>query len=166
MSGMCSAKQCGCRSWELEPAFLSQDAHSRKDRGAEIATVAGGQSATQIPAPGLLLTENGPEVYTGTLVTEYSPPPHGACKWSQTLRLSCREPGYMPLPEQDFVSPALLSPPSYPVFRPVPLCPLGPLTCDFSPLHNRCLHGAPPQPQAAHGGSSDTPLPPRDTGKG
>lgn len=45
VSGMCSAKQCGCCSWELEPAVPSQDAHSRMDRGAEIATVTGGQSA-------------------------------------------------------------------------------------------------------------------------
>lgn len=96
---MCSAKQRGCLSWESEPSILGQDALSRKDRGTENGLrgrwAVRLSMATQIPAPGLLLTESGPGVYTSTLATECSPPPHGAFKWSQTH--SCREPGHLPL---------------------------------------------------------------------
>lgn len=81
------------------PLFWARMLFLERTEEQKMASVAGGQSelsmATQIPAPGLLLTESGPGVYTGTLATECSPPPHGAFKWSQTH--SCREPGHLPL---------------------------------------------------------------------
>lgn len=60
---MYSAMLYGCFSWQSEPAFLGRSAHSRKDKGTEMALVAGGPyelcMTTQIPAPALLMIESG-----------------------------------------------------------------------------------------------------------